>query len=344
MLISETSHPVESTIADRRQSAPRVSAVVLSYNRCEETLTCLASLARQSCPNLEPVVLDNGSKDDSVAAIRREFPEFRLICMPRNYGDWEGRDIAARNCDGDYLMMVDNDAVMEPDTIEKLVGVMESDSRIGVVQARVVDPDTGLPEGMGRYPDRVNVSHYRATFLGGAALIRTEAFRRAGGFPHYLLGGGELFLSLRMLDMGYRIFHYSGTTIFHKPSVHERIPHQRFYLGAKQRIRAIMSHYPGVGRPLSELAWKLASYTLSAVRRRHALRLAWDLPRLAGWGLKDWRGPWIIRNDTVALFDYLTANFVTSAADYDAIAVDRGYLRSRIGSRLSADAGASAAR
>jgi GT2 family glycosyltransferase len=211
---------------------------------------------------------------------------------------------------------------------------MEADPRIAVVQTRVVDPDSGKPEGMGRHPDRVNINHYRATFLGGAALIRTEAFRRAGGFPHYLLGGGEMFLSLRLLDMGYRIYHYGGTTIFHKRSVHERIPHLRFYLGNKQQLRAIMSHYPGVARPLSELVWKLGSYTLGALRRRYAWRLPWDLPRLLGWGLTEWRGPWIIRNDTVALFDYLTANLVTSADDYDAIVVDRGYLRSRIMTRL----------
>lgn len=307
------------------QEFPKVSAIVLSFNRCDETLGCLASLTRQTYGNVEITILDNGSKDDSVDAIRREYPGLKLICMPKNYGDWEGRDIAAKNCSGDYLMFIDNDAVMEEDTIAKLVEQMELDHRIAVVQARVVDPDTGEPEGMGEHPERVNINHYRATFLGGAALIRAETFHHIGGFPHYLLGGGELFVSLRILDLGQRILHYSGTTILHKKSTIERVPSQRLFLATKQRLRAVMSHFPGVMRPLLELGWKTTGYAIAAMRCGYVWRIPLDLPRLTYAGLREWRGDWIIKRRTVHLHDYLLTHFVTKEKEYDAMSLERGH-------------------
>jgi GT2 family glycosyltransferase len=299
--------------------AKRVSAVVLSFNRCDETRTCLQSLLQQSYPEIDILILDNGSRDGSVEMLRQEFPQLRLLCMPKNYGDWEGRDIAARNCDGDYLFFVDNDAVMQPDTIAKLVERMEAEPQLAVVQTRVLDPDTGIPEGVGFRPEIGEIEHYRASFLGGAALIRTDIFRKAGGFPHYLLGGGEMFLSMRVLDMGFRVMHFPGTIIYHKRSKLERVLPRRYYLATKQRRRAIMAHYPGFFRPTLELFWKLLSYAWGATRNGYFYRLPVDLPRLFYWGLEARRGTWRISQETVRLIDYLHTHLVTSAAEFEAI-------------------------
>ena len=317
------------------QTAKLVSAVVLSYNRCDETRTCLQSLLKQSYTAVDILVLDNGSRDGSVEMLRSEFPQLRLLFMPKNYGDWEGRDIASRNCDGDYLFFVDNDAFMPPDTIEKLVERMEREPELGVVQARVVDPDTGIPEGAGFSSEVSQIEHYRATFLGGAALIRTDMFRKAGGFPHYLLGGGEMFLSMRLLDMGYRVLHYPETIIYHRRSPIDRTPGRRYYLGTKQRIRAVMTHFPGFLRPMFELFGKMISYSLGAFRRRLVLRLPYDLPRLMYWGLKEYRGPWRIQQETVHLIDYLHTHVVSTIDAYNSIPRKGSYFGTVLRRRLA---------
>ncbi len=314
---------------------PLVSVVVLSFNRRACTLECLASVRSQTYRPLEVVVLDNGSSDGSAEAIESEFPEVRLIRMPRNYGDWEGRDIAAANCRGEYLFLLDNDAVAQPDTIATLVTRMEHEPELAVAQARVVDPVTGHLEGAEVGGRPIESDHYRASFLGGASLIRARALRLVGGFPHYLLGGGEPFLSYRFLDLGYRIVVCGQALVLHKKSPEQRAPHQRYFLSSLQRLRALMSHYPGLARPLLELCWKSVAYAAGALRRGFIWQLAPDMVLLVYGGLRAWRGPWRIKPDTVRLVDYLRSNVVSTPEEYIAIPLGHSHFLRFARRRLS---------
>ena len=313
--VLEPRFPVKSSTV----SNPLVSVLVLSYNRRQCTLECLESVRRQTYRPIEMVVLDNGSRDGSADAVAAEFPEATLIRMPCNYGDWEGRDIAAANCRGEFLFSLDNDATAEPDLVEKLVARMRLEPEVAAVQPRVVDPKTFEVEDAGISTQFCEQEHYRASFLGGAALFRMGALRAAGGFPHYLLGGAEAHLTYRFLDMGYRILYFPGGTIYHAKSSQERVPHQRYYLITLQRLRALMAHYPGLIRPLVELHWKPASYALGAIRRGFLRHVPGDVLRLWLGGLRAWRGPWRIKKSTVRLVDFLKHNAVTSQEEYVAI-------------------------
>jgi GT2 family glycosyltransferase len=285
---------------------------------------------------METVVLDNASQDGSAEAIAEAFPEVQLVRMPKNYGDWEGRDIGAANCHGEYLFSLDNDAIAEPDTVEKLVARMEREPELAVAQTRVVDPKTGEAEGVGGKASLADIDHYRATFLGGAAMIRMSCLRAAGGFPHYLLGGGEPFLSYRFLDMGLRILHCRETTIFHAKSLYARIPHQRYFLSTLQRLRALMSHYPGILRPMVELFGKPIGYSAGAIQRGFLLQLPGDIARLLAGGLLAWRGPWRIKPSTVRLVDFLRTHVVTTPDEYSAIDTSEFSFSSFVAHRFTA--------
>lgn len=306
-------------------NTPLVSAIVLSFNRREETLACLTALHGQTYPALEVVVLDNASTDGSPEAIAHQFPGVRLIRMPRNYGDWEGRDIAARNCGGQYLFILDSDAVVEPDCIEQLVARAEAEPELAVVQPRIADAASGEPYNMGFGRARTDREFYRHSFHGCAALIRTGPFLEAGGFPHYLLGGGENGLAFRLLDQGYRILYYPAVTVRHALSALERVPHQRYLLQSVQRLRALVSSYPGIARLLVESGWKLAVYAVGACRRRFVLHLPFDIASHVGAIARALRERRRVRDETLHLIDYLIAHRVTDASAYLAIDTSRGY-------------------
>ena len=138
-----------------KKNSNLVSAIVLSYNRKEETLRCLGSL-----------LLDNGSKDGSDDAVAESFPKVTLIRMPKNYGDWEGRDIGLRNCHGNYIVCIDNDAVLDPTVIKTMIKYMQEDNCLAVIEPAVVDPDSGNTYSCP--PNISKLNHYRANFLGGA--------------------------------------------------------------------------------------------------------------------------------------------------------------------------------
>lgn len=311
---------------------PTVSAMLLSHNRKDETLRCLASLESQTYRPLHTVVLDNASTDGSLEAIESKHPACRIIRMPRNYGDFQGRDIASLNCTGDFILCIDNDTYMPVDTVATLVDLMLTNPQLAIVQPRLINPITHRAEGC--LIGQVDVTHFRPSFVGAGALIRTSVLRQVGGFPHYLLGGGELAVSLRAIDLGYRILYYSGATIYHAHSKLNRIPQHRLYCVTKGRLQAVMSHYPGVLRPLAELICKLGSHTVSALRRGYFFRTPIDLPCLLCTGLASLGGSWRLKRSTLRLIDYLHTHLVTTNDQYDSIPLSRGYFIDMLRRRL----------
>lgn len=110
-------HPLRKTA---RKQAPKVSVIVPSYNNGIFLKKCLDSLAHQTLTDIEIIVVDDGSSDDSVA-ISREYindPRFRLLESPQNQGLHTTRLIGAQAATGDYVMFLDADDFYAPDACE----------------------------------------------------------------------------------------------------------------------------------------------------------------------------------------------------------------------------------
>ena len=147
---------------------PLVSVIVLSFNRREETLRAMESLAKQDYKSVEVILLDNGSVDGTSSAVATAFPSVKIFRLPKNYGDWEGRSIALENCSGEFIVCLDDDAWIEPDCISVLVDSMLADPTLALVQPKVYDPETNFVFG----DQNCDVEHFAANFLGGAAIYR----------------------------------------------------------------------------------------------------------------------------------------------------------------------------
>src|SRR5690242_19791800 len=78
------------------RSAPRIAVIVLNWNGRDDTLQCLESLLHLSYSNFEVIVVDNGSQDNSVAAIRDRFPKVLLLETGANLGYAEGNNVGIR--------------------------------------------------------------------------------------------------------------------------------------------------------------------------------------------------------------------------------------------------------
>jgi GT2 family glycosyltransferase len=118
----------------------RVCVVVLNWNRPTDTLECLTSLAQQTYPNCEVIVIDNGSTDGSAAAIQAAFPDVTVLVNATNLGFGEGNNVGlkcALERGADYLLLLNNDTIVDPALIDQLVQVAESDDRIAAVGAKI---------------------------------------------------------------------------------------------------------------------------------------------------------------------------------------------------------------
>jgi GT2 family glycosyltransferase len=276
--------------------------------------------------------LDNASHDGTGDEVRQRFPNIKLLCMPKNYGDWEGRDIALANAGGEYVFCMDDDAWIDHDVIATLVARMQSEPELAVIQPTVCDPIKNITYG----GVNLDKEHYCANFLGGAAMYRASDLRAAGGFPHYLLGGTELHLVFRFLDRDKRILYTPQTRVYHVQSVHSRIPRQRLYLSSLQRIRAFMRHCPGGFRAYAELVVKICSHCAALVKKGFFFHVPYDVATLLWHGIRARRlGP-RVRPESLHRIDWLMTNVVTTKAEYLSADMSRSYLWPRLVSKFKA--------
>src|SRR5690348_1381706 len=120
---------------------PRVVLLILTWNRRDDVLRCAASLSRLTYPNITPVVIDNASQDDTVAALRAAYPALPIIANTANLGYAGGNNAGIRWAlaqGADYVQLINSDTEVTPGLTAELVRVAEADPRIAVVGCRNV--------------------------------------------------------------------------------------------------------------------------------------------------------------------------------------------------------------
>jgi len=122
---------------------PSVSVILLTWNQRDLTLDCLASLRQLDYPaeKLNVIVVDNGSRDDTVAAIRECFPEVTVLENGDNLGFAEGNNVGIRHAlrgTADCIMLLNNDTEVDPHMLLHLTEALYRHDDIGVVGPKML--------------------------------------------------------------------------------------------------------------------------------------------------------------------------------------------------------------
>ena len=115
---------------------PSVYIIVLNWNGKDDTLECLASIAAIQYADFETVVVDNGSSDDSVAAIRAQRPELHIIETGQNLGFAEGNNVGIKYAmahHADYIFILNNDTTVDPLLLQHLVSSAQRHPDAGII-------------------------------------------------------------------------------------------------------------------------------------------------------------------------------------------------------------------
>jgi N-acetylglucosaminyl-diphospho-decaprenol L-rhamnosyltransferase len=134
-------------------SPPGVSVLVVNWNTRDLLARCLASLRETSAGlRVETWVVDNGSTDGSPGMVEERFPEVHLLRQTKNLGFAKAVNLARARAGGDYVLLLNSDAVLLPGALVHSVGEMERDGSIEVLGCRLLGDDRRVQSSCGHFP------------------------------------------------------------------------------------------------------------------------------------------------------------------------------------------------
>jgi GT2 family glycosyltransferase len=137
---------------DQERQAPRVTVVVVSYNRVEMLRRCLASLEKsEGREKLQIVVVENGSMDGS-AQLDSEFPDLQWIRLPKNFGLTKAMNLGWRAADAEYVFFLHDDTEVPPEAAMRLADVLDANTDAAAVCPLLVDAEGNPAPQFGSLP------------------------------------------------------------------------------------------------------------------------------------------------------------------------------------------------
>jgi GT2 family glycosyltransferase len=185
----------------------RLSYIIVTHNRREPLLKTLQIL-RQGTPlaraSWETWVVDNGSTDGTVDAVRQAFPEVNLILREKNEGVW-ARSHAFQEARGENLILLDDDSYPVGDAARRSMGYLETHPQCAAVVGRVVLPDGSF-----------EACALPSVMLSGAVCLRKSVVPQVGSFRReFFRKAGEYDFSFRILEAGYSIARFEDIVYRH---------------------------------------------------------------------------------------------------------------------------------
>jgi len=125
---------------------PKVFVVTINWNGLADTLQCLESLVHLDYPNVETIVVDNASANDQAETIAERFPEAIILSQEENLGFCGGCNVGIQHAlahGAEYVLLLNNDAIVTPSFLTKLVGLFDIFADAGAASPLVCEyPDT----------------------------------------------------------------------------------------------------------------------------------------------------------------------------------------------------------
>jgi hypothetical protein len=190
---------------------PLVSVVVLNFRSPRDTLNCTQALLKQTiAEQMEILITDNKSEDESIGLIRAQFgnePKVHIIEQRENLGYGRGNNAAARFAHGEYILILNPDNTLPINALEQMLQYLQAHDDVGIVGPALFHPDGSIRPSARRFPTILDLLRKRLSpekwqeaytrereeqdkqgavevdwLVGACLLMRTEFFRKLRGF------------------------------------------------------------------------------------------------------------------------------------------------------------------
>lgn len=224
-----------------------VSIIIVNYNTKNITLDCIKSIYESKILHqFEILVVDNHSSDGSVNAIKKAFPNIKVIANKENVGFAKANNQAILKAKGRYILLLNSDTIVLENTISSSINFMDSDKSIGATGCKVVLRDgtldkachrgfptpkasfyymTGLAK---RFPNSPRFNGYHKSYLnmnetheidcvvGAFMMVRSETIAQVGLLDEtFFMYGEDIDWCYRIKEAGWKIYYYPNVSIIH---------------------------------------------------------------------------------------------------------------------------------
>jgi GT2 family glycosyltransferase len=234
-------------VAERKLVVTLVSVVILTFNRWENILGLLDELSCLGDPDVEIIVVDNGSADGTGGAVAAAHPEVRLVALGENMGVG-GRNRGMGVARGDIILTLDDDMTgMDDAALVHLREAFADDPELGALNLKVTWPGTD------RVRDWVHhrpVSHADRAFrtyevTEGAVAWRRQALDDVGLYREdFFISHEGLDLALRLIDAGWAVGYDGSIAVGHMHAVGGRKSWRRYYYDTRNLFWIAVLHLP----------------------------------------------------------------------------------------------------
>lgn len=278
-----------SAVPPPRSLVERFSVIIPNWNGARFLPTCLDALAGQTYPNLEVIVADNASVDESRALLRERYPWVKLVELPENRGFTGACNAGIRASTGGFVALLNNDTEVDPEWAAAVVNAFRRHPECGIVASKMLlfdrrdcihtagdyftlDGRAGNRGVWQQDDERFSREVYVFSACGGSSVYRRAMLDEIG------LLDEDFFFSLEDVDLawraqlrGWRCLYTPKAIVYHHLSATGGGVTASYYDG-RNLIFTLVKNYPGA-------LWR--KYGLKVLQAQ--LKLAWEAVRA-------WRG------------------------------------------------------
>lgn len=192
----------------------QVTVIIPNYNGKIHLNQCLEEVYRNTTIEMDVIVVDNGSNDDSIRQARALYPQVKYVELDQNYGFSKAVNVGIELTETPYVFLLNNDAFIKKGCIERLLKTIKKNKQIFSVEAKILqyqEPDKidsagtyyqalgwAFARGNGSEAEKYNQRAFTFASCGAAALYRKDILDIIGRFDE------KYFAYLEDIDVGYR--------------------------------------------------------------------------------------------------------------------------------------------
>ncbi|MFC1950989.1 glycosyltransferase family 2 protein [Chloroflexota bacterium] len=244
---------------------PKVSIIIVNWNGKPDTAKCLMSLREINYSNFKVIIVDNGSRDDSIKYFKKNFPEVMLIENKENLGLTGAFNAGIKKSlhEGtDYILCLNNDTVVDVNFLKELVMAGEKTKDIGGLCPKEYDyhnPNMivfaggkiGLIRSINYGYGEIDIGQYSQvgetkTLCGAAMMLKSKALLDIGFFDaDYFFNWEDKDISVRLMRKGYKLMYVPKAKFWHKGrgSTGGKVTQLKIYFASRNHILFAKKNY-----------------------------------------------------------------------------------------------------